>query len=122
MPTQVVPMIHVPDVRATVEWYRGLGFEVLSTWEDDGEMSWASLAYGDTEVMFNAGGQPSAAARREVDLYARVPDVTALYERLRGSYSLVAELHDTFYGRREFIIRDINGFWITFGQALSEGP
>lgn len=26
-------------------------------------------------------------------------------------------LHDTIYGRREFIIRDVNRFWMTFGQA-----
>ena len=25
--------------------------------------------------------------------------------------------HDTFYGMREFIIRDLNRFWITFGKA-----
>ena len=29
---------------------------------------------------------------------------------------MVEDLHDTFYGMREFIIRDLNGFWITFGQ------
>ncbi len=29
---------------------------------------------------------------------------------------VVAELGDTDYGMREFIIRDPNGFWITFGQ------
>jgi len=23
-----------------------------------------------------------------------------------------------FYGMREFIIRDINGFWVTFGQPV----
>jgi len=28
----------------------------------------------------------------------------------------VEGLHDTFYGMREFIIRDLNRFWITFGQ------
>jgi hypothetical protein len=28
----------------------------------------------------------------------------------------VEDPHDTFYGMREFIVRDNNGFWITFGQ------
>ena len=31
---------------------------------------------------------------------------------------MVQELYDAFYGMREFIIRDCNGFWITFGQAI----
>ncbi len=26
--------------------------------------------------------------------------------------------YDAFYGMREFIIRDCNGFWITFGQPI----
>jgi len=117
MSTQVVPMIHVPDVRATVEWYQRLGFVVQSTNECEGLMDWASLTYGDSEVMFNAGGQSSTATRRELDLYTRVPDVAAVYERLRGTVELVEDLHDTFYGSREFIVRDLNGFWIVFGQA-----
>jgi len=32
MTTQRVrPMIHVPDVRATMDWYQSIGFEVVST-------------------------------------------------------------------------------------------
>jgi len=30
----------------------------------------------------------------------------------------VEDPHDTFYRMREFIIRDFNGFWITFGQSV----
>lgn len=28
------------------------------------------------------------------------------------------EIHDTFYGQRELILRDSNGFWLTFGQPM----
>lgn len=39
MVKKVVPMIHVPDVRATVAWYADLGFIVNGTHEeDDGEI------------------------------------------------------------------------------------
>jgi uncharacterized glyoxalase superfamily protein PhnB len=119
MAPKIVPMIQVPDVSATVQWYSRLGFVVRSTHEEGGETDWASMTYGESEVMFNAGGQPSSANRREIDLYARVPDVAALCERLRGTVDLVEDVHDTFYGQREFIIRDINGFRIIFGEPLS---
>jgi uncharacterized glyoxalase superfamily protein PhnB len=118
MSKRVVPMIHVPDVRATAEWYRSIGFTVERTNEDDGEMNWASLSYGSTEVMLNVGGQPSAAHRREVDLYVHTDDVDALYERLKDRAETVEGPQDTFYGMREFIIRDPNRFWITFGQVM----
>jgi uncharacterized glyoxalase superfamily protein PhnB len=116
MSRTVTPMIHVSDVRATVEWYRGIGFEVTATHEDDGEMSWAALTFGGDELMLNEGGQPSSVARREVDLYVRTDDIDRLHGRLKDHVQLVEDLHDTSYGMREFIIRDCNGFWITFGQ------
>jgi len=45
-----------------------------------------------------------------------VDNVDSLRKLLDGKISIVEDLHDTFYGMREFIIRDCNGFWITFGQ------
>ena len=59
MAESVTPMIHVPDVRATVEWYRGIGFSVTGTHADDGVMSWAALSFGSGAVMFNDGGHAS---------------------------------------------------------------
>jgi uncharacterized glyoxalase superfamily protein PhnB len=112
-------MIHVPDVRAAAAWYEAIGFRVNATHEDDGEMDWASLSFGATELMFNTGGVPSGAHRREVDLYAEVEDVDALYQELRDRVDVVVDLYDAFYGMREFTIRDLNRFWITFGQPLA---
>jgi uncharacterized glyoxalase superfamily protein PhnB len=119
MTKKVVPMIHVPDVRTTAYWYAGIGFTVERTHEDDGEISWALLTFGDTEVMLNEGGRQSDAERREVDLYVHVEDVDGLYRRLKDRVEVVHALYDAFYGMREFIIRDVNRFWITFGQPLA---
>jgi uncharacterized glyoxalase superfamily protein PhnB len=109
-------MIHVPDVGATINWYVSIGFELLGQNEDDGALDWASLSFGDSEVMLNAGGRASTAPRREVDLYIRTDRVEDLYNSLKERVQIVEDLHDSFYGMREFIVRDINGFWITFGQ------
>jgi len=114
---KVVTMIHVPDVRATVDWYESIGFTVINTYGNDGEgLSFAILSFGSSEVMFNQGGQPSARDRREVDLYVYSDNVDDLYQRIKDRVEVVEGLHDTFYGMREFIIRDLNRFWITFGQ------
>lgn len=118
MAEKVVPMIHVPDVRATVAWYQDIGFTVTETYGNDSDgLSFAILSFGNSQVMFNQGGQPSTRHRREVDLYVYVDDVDDLYWRLKDRVDVEADLHDTFYGMREFTIRDLNGFWITFGQA-----
>jgi uncharacterized glyoxalase superfamily protein PhnB len=112
--TRVTPMIHVPDVKATVEWYASIGFEVRSVYED----SFAVVSYGAGWVYFSEGGKTSTAERREVDLYVQVDDLRAVYDRVKDRVTIEADMNDTFYGTREFIIRDLNGFWITFGQTL----
>ncbi len=117
MAEKVVPMIHVPDVRATVDWYESIGFKVIVTYGDDSDgNSFAMVSFGSSEVMFSSGGQPSTRRRREVDLYVYADDVDDLYRRLKDRVEVVEGLHDAFYGMREFIIRDLNRFWITFGQ------
>ena len=118
MTEKVTPMIHVPDVRATVDWYESIGFKVIDTYGDDGEgLSFGMLRFGTSDVMFNQGGQPSTERRREVDLYVYADDVDDIYQSLKDRVDVVEALHDTFYGMREFIIRDLNRFWITFGQT-----
>jgi len=116
MPQTVVPMIHVPNVSATVDWYTSIGFKLIRQNEEDGEINWAKLSFGNSELMLNIGGKASTEHRREVDLYITTDNVDDLYRRLKDQVQIVEGLHDTFYDMREFIIRDCNGFWITLGQ------
>jgi len=109
-------MIHVPDIRKTVRWYESIGFQVMDIGEDDGEAVWAMVSFGGGRVMFSIGGETSTKPRREVDLYVETEGVDGLYERLKDRVEVREGVHDTFYGMREFIIRDLNGFWITFGE------
>ena len=97
MDRDVVPMIHVPDVRATVEWYQSIGFTVDSTHGDDGNgLSFARMSYGSSAVMFNEGGKPSTNARREFDLYVFTVNVDELYQSLKDRVDVVEGPHDTF--------------------------
>lgn len=116
---KAVPMLHVPDVAATAAWYERLGFTIATTASDGDEVVWASLRCGSSELMLSGGGRASDAARREVDLYVTVDDLDATFARVAPLAELVEAVHDTFYGMREFIIRDCNRFWITFGQPLT---
>ena len=120
MVQRAVPMIHVPNVRSTVDWYESIGFTVTEKFDDGGQgLSFGILSFGSSAVMFNSGGQPSNQHRREVDLYVYVDDVDGVYQRLKDRVEIVEGLHDTFYGMREFIVRDVNRFWLTFAQFAS---
>lgn len=113
-------MIHVADVSATIKWYKSIGFQLVRQNEEDGQINWAKMSLGNSEVMFDAGGNPSSAQRREVDLFITCERVDELFQQLNGRVQVVEDLHDTFYGMREFIVRDNNGFWITSGQPIDK--
>jgi uncharacterized glyoxalase superfamily protein PhnB len=121
MPRDAVPMLNVPDVAATAAWYQALGFELMETAEDEGRVTWASLRFGEGQVMLNAGGSPAGGGRRDVDLFCYVSDADAWFAEVGDQGRLVEGLHDTFYGLREFTIRDPNGFWLTFASPLPPG-
>jgi hypothetical protein len=59
--------------------------------------------------------------RRDVDLYIHVDDLEERFAVVAPKVELVEGLHATDYGMQEFIIKDLNGFWITFGQPLKKG-
>ena len=127
-------MIPVPDVRATVDWYRSIGFELEGAFELDTDAAWAGMSFGGCYLMFTPRG--TAAARREVSLWLmtdRIEDLYQLFkqrqlERARGILAgteaatpqarFTSDLHDTFYGQREFSIVDLNGYELNFAQPV----
>ena len=113
-----VPMLHVADVQATLDWYRSIGFEPIDSNEEDGQVNWALMSLGNSQLMLNSGGKMSSETRRDVDLYVRTDDLVAIRRQIDDQAQLVEDIHDTFYGMREFTVRDINGFWITFGEPI----
>lgn len=118
MPPTIRPMLHVPDVRTTAHWYASIGFTIRAVHEERGVIDWAALVLGQSEVMLSIGGEASTAGRREVDLYITVSDVDEAFSRVSPLAEVVEPLHDTAYGMREFIVRDCNRFWLTFGQPI----
>jgi ankyrin repeat protein/catechol 2,3-dioxygenase-like lactoylglutathione lyase family enzyme len=131
---KVDAMIRVPDVRATVDWYRSIGFELAGQYEIDSDAAWAGLSLGGCFLMLVPSGTKNA--EREVSFWFRTDRVDDLYQLLkrrqleRASAVLAgtapaipearftADLHDTFYGEREFTIVDLNGYELTFAQEL----
>jgi uncharacterized glyoxalase superfamily protein PhnB len=117
----MVPMLNVPDVERTIEWYARLGFRVARATRGAGldrKPNWAWLSRGEVHLMVNAGDTTAAGPRQEVQLYILTDDVDAEYEALKDQVTVLAKLAETFYGMKEFIVEDVNGFSICFGQRL----
>lgn len=135
---KLTPMVSVPDVTATVDWYRSLGFELLGTDNGDGEgkLGWALVRLGTAEVMFVPSTVPWRSQASGTSLWFRTDQIDDLYahlkqrqlERARAALTgevtsapevrFTLDLHTAFYGQREFGIVDPNGVHLMFAQAV----
>ena len=79
----------------------------------------------------------NANAEREVSFWFRTNRIDDLYDALKGRQlerakavmagatpripeaRFTADIHDTFYGQREFTIVDLNGYELNFAQPLT---
>ena len=127
--TKSTPMFSAPDMRATVRWYESIGFTIADRYEEDGELLFARLTFGNGELAFGPGKSP---APREASLWFftdRVTDLYQLFKRRHTDVIFDEELYEPFYGGRQFSIRDNNGLTLVFWQpawleasVTSSGP
>ena len=129
MTKQVVPMLCVRDVDATVAWFVSVGFTLEERIPPKGPMNWAALSFGKVWFMV----QPRVARPREqIALWfytTAVDDIYALFrnrqldaskatlsgrEPAQPAVRFLEDLYDPFYGGRQFSVQDPNGFELVF--------
>ena len=113
------PMFVVPDMRATVDWYRQRGFRVVDEYEDSGDLVFARLAFGACEFTLSPG---ATTGPRDVRLWLYTDRVEELYRALKDKVPFEEDLYTPFYGGRQFSIRDINGLTLIFLQPTWLAP
>ncbi len=50
-------------------------------------------------------------------LYVSMQDAKSFYDKVKGKVEIVKDIHKTFYGMDEFVIKDLNGYVIYFAEA-----
>jgi uncharacterized glyoxalase superfamily protein PhnB len=128
----------VEDVNQTIRFYRDVlefafvigipenSQTIVSEADPARPLAFAIMQHGDVQVMFQSRASLTAdlpiSADRPVGgsivLYIETTDAKPLYEKLRGKVNVLSDLHDTFYGKREFYIKDCNGYVLGFAGDL----
>ena len=129
-------MLAVPDMRAVVEWYRSIGFEVTGMHGENGELDFAAVQFGEAEIMFVPTQYAWSRETTAVSIWIRTDRLDDLYmvlkrQQLERARALLAggetavpevrfrtDLYTAFYGQREFCILDPNGVDLNFHQPL----
>ena len=128
-PKELAPLsveLFVPDVAEATRYYADtLGFTVMGTTPPD-EPIFAIAHLGEAFVMFMhdrfyAGARADLDYRGAgIDIRLMVPDVDAVYERVReAGVEVMNPIGDRDYGLRDFIMRDPFGFRLRFASRLT---
>ena len=124
----------VEDVNRTVDFYSDvLGFKLLMGVPEDSQeivtarqegqtLGFAIVKCANVEMMFQAKKSlareiPEFSGMKiggSLTFYVEVENVKELYEKLQGKVTIIRDMQTTFYGKREFCIRDCSGYVLTF--------
>jgi uncharacterized glyoxalase superfamily protein PhnB len=117
----IVPQFTVPDVVKTAGYYRDVwGFTVAGYWQDP--PVFAIVEKDGIEIFFNraqAGTKPrTGRVAGGYDLYLHVQGVESWAVTLRNNGAEIIDGPELrVYGKRELVVRDINGLIIALGEA-----
>jgi uncharacterized glyoxalase superfamily protein PhnB len=125
----IVPMLAVGDMEASVAFYRdALGFSVRDKFESGGRVWWCEMARDGQPIMLTRHEVDAAMAgaragfeQTSINIYLDA-GIEALHERLANERRGVSELRVTFYGMKEFDLKDPVGYTLVIGQATNEPP
>ena len=119
------PLLKARDLDETVAFYtRLLGFESDQLWPTE-EPGLCMLERGHTRLMFSTGADwdtPGAPPTLTGQLVFELSGVAELYEKLRGQVEVLWGPEVYAYGRREFSIRDPNGYRLVFSEPTDDPP
>jgi len=109
------------DIPATLRFYTEvLGFATSWAWGNPPTFGGAS--WGNVSIMFNL--QPDLASIVEGHQHwINVDDVNALYAlHLERGATIVSDIEDKPWGKREYTVRDVNGYHLRFAGDPSHTP
>ncbi|MDX1450771.1 MAG: VOC family protein [Acidimicrobiia bacterium] len=117
----VTPMLKTDDIPGTVEFYRDLlGFTVDTLWPET-DPTLCILDRDAVHLIFlldadwdAPGAPPTMTGQLSID----VSDVDGLHADLLGRVEILWGPETYDYGRREFSIRDCNGYRLVFSQLI----
>ena len=121
--TGVTPRLPVADLGRTVAFYtRILGFEISVLWPDD-RPTFAILDRDAVSLgFFTPDAHRGHVTIGTADLYLGADDVRALHAAIKDEVSVEWGPEVYFYGRREFAVRDPDGYLLIFTEPTDERP
>ena len=129
--TKLTPNLLVLDVERSLTFYVDvLGFSRGMTVPEQPPLVFGSVVFGGVEIFFNeretgAKEYPQFAGTpigMTGTLFLEMQGIETLYERLKTRVPIVTPLFTQWYGVKEFVIADPDGYLITFAERVAADP
>ena len=134
--SKLSPNFEVSDIRKTVAFYsENFGFELVmavpesqdgieQTLSENKEYVYAMMQNGSVEFMFQRSDtfKNDVVLSKELNIgatvsfYMDIEGIKEFYEILKSKNLQITELKTTWYGMREFYVKDINGYILGFAE------
>jgi uncharacterized glyoxalase superfamily protein PhnB len=121
----LTPNVLVTSVNETVNWYKeNLAFQLIMSVPEEGKMDWAMVQRDEVALMF----QTRESLTEDSGLFADIPiggsmsfftkmtGLDELHELIVDKSAIVKEPYITFYGMKEMMVKDCNGYYFTFAE------
>lgn len=120
------PMIYTTDIESSMKFYTEiLGFEINEYFPNNKDPTWVAiqignqrLAIGKTFKDINHKYHSRGIVGSGVHFYIIVDNVDEIYEKLKSKAEIFDEIANTSWGSREFAIKDVNGYIISFSDSV----
>jgi len=122
----LTPNIMVADVNATVKWYKDhFNFELANKEGSlDKPLEWAVIKADNVEIFFQKKESllkemPVLKGKKigaSLTFYIKVRNIQSLYGSVKEKVEIVRDIRKTFYGAKEFAVRDLNGYILVFSE------
>ena len=118
------PNIFVNDMKATIAFYKALGFSItMSVPENGDDPVWAMMVNGSVTIMFQTFEsldtdlpEISRINGGSLLLYISLKSIRSFFDDIKDNVTVLKGLEKTFYGATEFSIKDNNGYVLTFAE------
>lgn len=116
---QLVAEFSVKDLAKSRQFYEALGFKVTHT-----EKTFLELQWSDGHKLFLSESREagSAPAKPAVNIRIGVAKVDDYWKKAQETKArVITPIGDRFYGERDFLISDPDGFGLRFSSLLEKG-
>ncbi|HZY78588.1 MAG TPA: VOC family protein [Cyclobacteriaceae bacterium] len=120
----ISPNLIADNVNASVDFYtKYLGFKLVASVPETGEFGWAMVQRDTVTIMFQSlksmhEDVPSLKFQKgsSATFFIKMKGVDEIYNSVKGKVKIPMDMRTTFYGTKEFVVEDPDGYYMMFAE------